>query len=705
MRPLAALFVLLSILALLLSTAVCQPSDTSYRLAWSEEFEYVTGTQPSPAIWNWQEGAGGWGNNELQCYTARPVNSYTNNSALVVQANWESYYGSAYTSARMDTRGKVEVYLGYVAARVRISMANGFWPAVWMMGASSSSLGWPYCGEIDFMEQVNGMSAPPNSDDHTQYGTVHYNVDGINGAQPAYNAAQQGGSINTTHPSILWGDDWHVYAFEWTTSAITFSVDNVTYATVCTTCSTGTDSFNDPSNPFYLGVQLAMGGSLPNEVPAEAALPGMLWVDWIRVWQKVDSVSYINAPGVDSSTSSPPSAFLSSSSSVTFAPSSSSPPSSTHQSPLLPSTSSTASDAPTFTFGDWSPSDPSYSLVWHEEFSYSDGAQPSANVWSWETGGNGWGNNELEYYTARTINSYVSDDMLIVAGMWENYGGRTITSARLTTNGRVEVYQGVIAARVRVQSMQNGYWPAVWMMGNKSNTLNWPFCGEIDFMEQVNGMSAPGTPSDDHFQHGSLHYNVGGESAYPNSNAAQQTSSVATNNASTLWGDDWHVYSFEWTSTAITFTVDDTVYSSFFITDSDYDSFRDASNPFYFLVDFAFGGNFPDVSPVQSSFPARMEVDWLRVWQQPGGSSYVIAPASTLVNFGSSSGAVSSSTYYPSSSLTASSSSAFGEVPLPSGAASSGGSSVRSGASRLRVECSACWLCGVLFVFLSSMAV
>ena len=713
------LVLLLCISAAIVSIVLCQPSDSSYQLVWSEEFDYPSGAQPSSATWNWDGGAGGWGSEQLQFYTPRTANSYTNDSALVIQANYESYYGSPYTSARLNTLGKVAVYQGYVAARVRIGMANGFWPAVSMLGSTSESLGWPYCGEVDFMEQVNGMSAGNNSNDHTQYGTAHYNAAGIDGARPGYTAAQQGGSINTSSATVLWGDDWHVYAFEWTATALTFSVDSTTYATVCTTCTTGTNSFTNASNPFYFVVALAMGGSMPNEVPAEASLPGMLLVDWIRVWQKDDEVSYISAAaGGSGSSSSASSASASSSSPTSSHPLSSSLPSSSSaasstSSPASSSTrppssssssSSSASTDQSFTLGDWSPPDPSYSLVWHEEFSYTDGTQPSAAVWNWETGGNGWGNDELEYYTPRTVNSYVSDDTLIVAGLWESYGGLSITSARLTTESKVEVYRGVVAARVRVQGMQNGFWPAVWMLGNKSDTINWPYCGEVDFMEQVNGMSAPGTPSDDHYQHGSIHYNVGGESSYPNLNAAQQTSVIATANASTLWGDDWHVYAFEWTATTLSFIVDSTTYSTFDITSADYDMFRDATNPFYFVIDLAFGGDFPDVSPVQSAFPAHMEVDWLRVWQHSDGSSYVNAATGSLVTSGGSSSAtVASSSSSSSNPLTAFSSESSSGSPLAGSASSSGSLTVHTSGASLSADSSVWRVWLVTLLLLSSV--
>ena len=107
-----------------------QPSDPSYRLVWSEDFVYPNGTQPSPSIWNWETGGDGWGNNELEYYTTRSSNSVVVNNTLLVQGLYESYLGRPYTSARMNTQGKVMFYQGYAAARATINMFNGFWPAM-----------------------------------------------------------------------------------------------------------------------------------------------------------------------------------------------------------------------------------------------------------------------------------------------------------------------------------------------------------------------------------------------------------------------------------------------------------------------------------------------------------------------------------------------------------------------------------------------
>ena len=283
----------LALLSSLPLSTLCQPSDASYQLAWSEEFDYADGAQPSSSTWSWDIGGGGWGNGELQYYTNRTVNSHVNDSQLLVQAAYESYGGSAYTSARLHTEGKLHVYQGYIAARIAIAMQNGFWPAFWAMGAQLPTLGWPYCGEVDIMEQVNGDSAGSNPNDHTQYGTAHWNANGINSTEP-YTHVQEGGTIATS-PNT-WGSAWHVYAVEWTSSSLAFSVDGAVYATVCTTCSIGTNSFTDASNPMFILVNVALGGQFPNLAPAASSLPAQLQVDWIRVWQKQDGVSYVSRP-------------------------------------------------------------------------------------------------------------------------------------------------------------------------------------------------------------------------------------------------------------------------------------------------------------------------------------------------------------------------------------------------------------------------
>ena len=149
------------------------PFDPSFTLVWSDEFNQTDGSAPDPSIWNYETGGGGFGNHELEFYTSSRNNSFIEGGRLVIQAVKESYQGHNYTSARIDTQGKVEVLYGLIAARARISMYDGFWPAFWLIGSASDRVSWPRCGEMDIMEQVNGQGTG-GQDDTLQFGTLRH---------------------------------------------------------------------------------------------------------------------------------------------------------------------------------------------------------------------------------------------------------------------------------------------------------------------------------------------------------------------------------------------------------------------------------------------------------------------------------------------------------------------------------------------------
>ncbi|RPH74547.1 glycoside hydrolase family 16 protein, partial [bacterium] len=120
-----------------------------------------------------------------------------------------------------------------------------------------------------------------------------------------------------------------------------------------------------------------------------------------------------------------------------------------------------------------------WSMVWSDEF---DSSSINGNNWTHETGGGGWGNNELEYYTNRTDNSYIQDGKLVIKVIKENYSGRSYTSARLKTQNKKFWKYGKVEARLKLPAGQ-GIWPAFWMLGQNINSVGWPKCGEIDIME------------------------------------------------------------------------------------------------------------------------------------------------------------------------------------------------------------------------------
>ena len=157
------------------------PFDSTFQLVWSDEFNQTDGSPPDPSIWNLEVSGNGEGNHELEYYTTSINNSYVQDGRLHIVGLEEQYKGHNYTSARMDSYGNVEVLYGLIAARTRIRMYDGYWPAFWLLGSQAPRVNWPSCGEMDIMEQVNGRGTGTAQDDNLQFGTLHYNQYGING--------------------------------------------------------------------------------------------------------------------------------------------------------------------------------------------------------------------------------------------------------------------------------------------------------------------------------------------------------------------------------------------------------------------------------------------------------------------------------------------------------------------------------------------
>lgn len=221
---------------------------------------------------------------------------------------------------------------------------------------------------------------------------------------------------------------------------------------------------------------------------------------------------------------------------------------------------------------------PVYALVWSDEF---DGSSVDTSKWHFETGGGGWGNNELEYY--QSSNATISDGNLVITAKKESVGGQSYTSTRMTTQNKFSQTYGRVEARIKLPIGQ-GVWPAFWMLGANINTVSWPQCGEIDIMEHINA---------DSLIHGSLHWNGG--------NTSQQISSTPSG---------YHVYAIEWNAQQVRFYVDDTLYDT--ETVGAVPAFQ---LPFFIILNVAVGGNWP--GPINDSvLPAKMYVDYVRVYKQ-----------------------------------------------------------------------------------------
>ena len=233
------------------------------------------------------------------------------------------------------------------------------------------------------------------------------------------------------------------------------------------------------------------------------------------------------------------------------------------------------------------PKDPvSYSLIWSDEF---DSTAVKTKNWNFETGNLGV-NNEKEYYQA--ANATIEEGNLVIAAKRENVGGQLYTSARLNSQGKVTATYGRIEARIKAP-LGAGFWPAFWMLGSNINTVNWPNCGEIDIMEHVNA---------DNLFYGTIHWNSGGGHAQYGLNT-----SIAT-------AGDYHIYAIEWDNSEIRWYVDSTQYVTANIANN-INNTNAFHLPFFILLNFAVGGDFPNQAVNDSLLPAKMYVDYVRVYK------------------------------------------------------------------------------------------
>jgi len=239
---------------------------------------------------------------------------------------------------------------------------------------------------------------------------------------------------------------------------------------------------------------------------------------------------------------------------------------------------------------------PGWTLTWHDEFDGPSGASPNADNWVFETGGNGWGNSELEYYTARTDNAALDGNgYLVITAKKESYMGSDYTSARMKTAGKFDQKYGRFDARIKIPRGQ-GLWPAFWLLGNNIDTVSWPACGELDIMENIGK-----EPS---IVHGTIH----------GTNYSNGTSFTLPNGAKVA--DDYHVFSMQWEAAAIRFYVDGTLYGTHVTSDLPSNAPWVYDHPFFILLNVAVGGTWPGSPDGTTVFPQQMSVDYVRVYSK-----------------------------------------------------------------------------------------
>jgi len=237
---------------------------SGWELVWHDEFD---GPEINDAYWTREVGGHGWGNGEGQYYTDSADNAFIEDGKLVIQALEQNLLGKRYTSARLMTRGKVEVEYGRIEARIQIPYGQGLWPAFWMLGANIDRIGWPHNGEIDIMENIG-------SEPFRIHGTVH---------GPGYSGGNGVGGSKRLPDGGLYADDFHLFAIEWEEEEIRWYMDDEEYFRI-TPASVPGDWVYD--HPFFIILNVAVGGRWPGHPDETTTFPQTMKVDYVRVYER-----------------------------------------------------------------------------------------------------------------------------------------------------------------------------------------------------------------------------------------------------------------------------------------------------------------------------------------------------------------------------------------------------------------------------------
>ena len=235
----------------------------SWRLIWQDEFD---SPQLDRSKWDLDIGYTGESNAELEIYTDRQENLRLENSLLIIEARQEQYQGYRYTSARLKTQGLHSWTYGRVEASIKIPYGQGLWPAFWMLGENVATVGWPDCGEIDIMENIGKTPADVR-------GTLH---------GPGY-CRDDGIFADFTLIDGKFADDFHIFALDWEPNRLHWYVDGTKYHTLTSDDVPGKWVFN---HPFFLILNVAVGGFWPGYPDETTGFPQFMYVDYVRVYSK-----------------------------------------------------------------------------------------------------------------------------------------------------------------------------------------------------------------------------------------------------------------------------------------------------------------------------------------------------------------------------------------------------------------------------------
>ncbi|WP_425549274.1 ricin-type beta-trefoil lectin domain protein [Allokutzneria multivorans] len=245
------------------------PDPTTMATTFADEFNAPAGTPVDGSKWQLETGDN-VNNHERQFYTNSTSNAVHDGAGnLVITArrenpgNYQCWYGRCeYTSARLNTAGRFTQAYGRFEARMKLPRGKGMWPAFWMLGDNMGQVGWPQAGEIDIMENVGHLM-------NTVHGTLH---------GPGYSGS---GGIGAAYNGPNFGDGFHTFAVDWAPNRITWYVDGNAYQTRTPADLGGRQWVFD--HPFFLILNLAVGGYWPGDPDGSTVFPQQFVVDYVRV--------------------------------------------------------------------------------------------------------------------------------------------------------------------------------------------------------------------------------------------------------------------------------------------------------------------------------------------------------------------------------------------------------------------------------------
>lgn len=683
---------------LLLMSVNCLQAQVG-QIIWQDNFDNIDGS-----IWNTVVGNGcndaagcGFGNQELQYYSAsnatiEPITGESGNNALVIQAKKEIIGTNQFSSAKLTSLNKMAIKYGVIEVRMKSpDIQTGLWPAVWLLGTNQESVGWPKCGEMDMMEMGQSAtersrqgfgSASPNN--YVGSNLLWYSTDACSGnnascaASIAYDVYYDQPYVSTAPLK----DRFVIYRMYWDDKSIRFTVEDNGFEY---------DLYTNPfpissketvfQQPFYFIMNLAVGGTFTDATSASqvtAPLPSKMYIDYVRVrkWNGKGEVilpgQLLASAGADQVITTGTQATLDAGGSygniTNYVWSENGTQIATGKTATV--TLTTGVHAIDLTVSDDSGnistdqvliqigSSAVGEVIWQENFD-------SFNTDIWNAvasngcdgaSGCGFGNQELEYYNGTNnisiepIDGEQGNNALVIQAKKETVGTNQFTSAKLTTENKLAIKYGMIEVRMKTPNIDNGLWPAVWLLGTNYNSAGWPYCGEIDMMEMGHKSSEKARlgksgVSPNNFVGSNLIWYTGDACTSDNPSCAASIAYDVNYNkpyvSSTALNTRYVVYRMYWDEASIRFTVVDNgvetdLYADKFPISDNEAVFR---QPFFLLLDLAVGGNFTDAAlPLQvtAPLPAKMYIDYIKVSKFNGKGEVSYSGGGTmLANAGS----------------------------------------------------------------------